>query len=447
MLDGPASGPFTPGEQAAASALAELAGAAVTRLTDAGLAAWRVPVARPGPHGDLASALAAVVSLPDLGEAAETGLSSVGAQGVIIAEQEGYMVHTVARAGFTPVEREQMRAGVRVRKPAGQVLAPRAADYVVSTAELLSRYPHFADFVAGADPHAWSVAALPSGYGAPAACLFAFPPAQPPDGPTQVRLVMLRGLMGQTLDRCRVHDQEHRLVTGLHGTMPGELPGLRLAWRYQPGTPGLSLGGDFYDAFVSCDGTPALVIGDVQGHGPAAAIMAARLGTAIRAYAMDSSEPAEIIGRASRFLAAMNADSPDPLYATCCCLTVDPRTGHGRACRAGHPYPITVTSRGPAVLPAGDGGLPLGVDPDYAYRDFLFTLQPGDSILLYTDGLVDYPDPGSEALVHALSGGSYADPAALVAGLPQFSQAEYCDDIAVLAATYHRLGTPPRAPF
>jgi hypothetical protein len=390
--------------------------------------------------GDLSAALAAAVTVNDFRDAAAIAVRVLGADGLVVAEQEADRVQLLGRAGFTTAELDRCDSGPQsARKPAGGALARRVPVYARSNEELLACCPHFRHAVGGLDDRAWAVLPLASGYDAPAACLLAYPLGWSPTGPEQARLLMTAGLLGQALDRCRMHDLSRRLIAEMRiGPLP-DLPGLALASRSRPRTFGLGVGGDFYDVLLQPDRTPALVIGDVQGHGARAASTADRLRSAVRAYALDGHDPAEIIGRTSRFLADLNGDGEHVLYATCCYVTIDPPTGCLHACRAGHPLPIVVPDGAPAGLLDVDGGPPLGVDPGHHYAAGTFTLEPGSALLLYTDGLTERPgtdiEAGTQDILGDLSAMRSADLDAMLGALrPLNDRGPRYDDIAVLAA-------------
>jgi hypothetical protein len=390
--------------------------------------------------GEMSAVLAAAATIDDIRQASMTVLQALGARGIMIAEQEAGRVRVVARAGAARAKTEQSASTPRAaRMPAGEALSHGVPEYTRSTGDFLERYPHFRNALGGVDDHAWAILPLASEYDAPAACMLAFPPGWSPGGSEQARFLMASGLLAQALDRCRTHDQEHHLVTQMRDGPPAALPGLALACGYLPSTLGLGLGGDFCDAFLGPDGTPVLVIGDVQGHGSHAAAIADRLRTALRAYALEGHDPAETAARASRFMAHLNSGREDGLYATCCYLTLDPANGGARACSAGHPQPIMITDGEPARLLSIDAGLPLGVDPDHAYTARVFTLASASTLLLYTDGLVERPGADIAAttkeVLRELDDMRSADPAAILAALrPLNGLSPRYDDVAVLAA-------------
>lgn len=406
--------------------------------------------------GEMSAALAAAATMEDFRQASVTMLQALGADGLLIVEQDAGRIQIVARAGVARARTGQRPSPPRpARMPAGEALCHGVPEYTQSTEALLAGYPHFQNLLGRVDDHAWAILPLASEYDAPAACMLAFPPGWSPAGSEQARLLMASGLLAQALDRCRMHDHEHHLVSQMRDGPPAALPGLTLACGYLPTTRGLGVGGDFCDAFLRPDGTPVLVIGDVQGHGSRAAAVADRLRTALRAYALEGYDPAETVARASRFLAHLNSRQEDALYATCCYITIAPENGGAWACNAGHPSPIMIAGGEPASLLSLDAGLPLGIDPDHPYTAKAFTLAPGSTLLLYTDGLVERPGADITAttneVLRELDDIRSADPAAILGALhPLNDLGPRYDDIAVLAAWratlggFKKLGTPAR---
>ncbi len=389
--------------------------------------------------GQLSAALAAAVTVEDFREATTEALPALGAEGLVIAGQEADRVLILACAGLSSAVMGREGLPRAARMPAGETLSHRVPEYARSTAALFTRYPHFQNVLGGLDDHAWAILPLASAYDAPAVCLLAFSPGWSPAGSEQARFLMASGLLAQALDRCRTHDHEHHLVSQMQHGPPAALPGLTLAYGYRPSTFGLGVGGDFYDALLQPDGTPALVIGDVQGHDSGAAATADKLRTALHAYILDGHAPAQVIARASRFLAHLNRDKDHAQYATCCYVTVAPATGRVQICSAGHPYPIMLTSGEPARLLVLDAELPLGVDADHRYSASAFTLSRGSTLLLYTDGLIERPGADSalttREILRELNQTRSAEPAAILAGLHSLNDpGPRYDDIAVLAA-------------
>src|SRR5215210_4850539 len=162
--------------------------------------------------------------------------------------------------------------------------------------------------------------------------------------------------------------------------------------RTLPDLPGFELG--FRRLGIS--------IGDVAGHGLGAATYMGQLRSAMRAYALDVEEPAEVLRRLSRY-----ADQEHSRMATVIYATLGLESGIVRFARAGHPYPLVLRADGKSEFLAKVGGPPLGTGARYEYDEQSVTLAPGDTLLLYTDGLIERRgerlSEGEEALVAAAS--------------------------------------------
>ncbi|HEY8980561.1 MAG TPA: ATP-binding SpoIIE family protein phosphatase, partial [Streptomyces sp.] len=169
----------------------------------------------------------------------------------------------------------------------------------------------------------------------------------------------------------------------------GEIPGMTLAARYIPTGGGLQVGGDWYDMIPLPRGGFALVIGDVQGHDVRAAGLMGQLRIALRAYASEGHRPDAVLSRASRFFYGLTHTDDSPRFATCFYVEVDPRTGVLETARAGHLDPTIRMPDGTVLLRSTTGGLPLGIDPDTDYPTSRITLDPGETLMLCTDGLLE----------------------------------------------------------
>ncbi|MEV8566747.1 SpoIIE family protein phosphatase [Streptomyces sp. NPDC051322] len=205
-------------------------------------------------------------------------------------------------------------------------------------------------------------------------------------------LTALGKVIAQSLQRALLYDQEHELATGLQSAMlPGRLPhvpGLALATRYRPARAQGGIGGDWYDALTLPDGRIAAVVGDVQGHDVTAAAVMGQLRIALRAYAAEGHSPTTVLARASAFLAELDTDR----FATCLLALLDPRTGLTTIVRAGHLEPVLRRQDGSSVWLDSPGGLPLGLaapDAQLAYPAVQTVLEPGSTLLLCTDGLIE----------------------------------------------------------
>jgi serine phosphatase RsbU (regulator of sigma subunit)/anti-sigma regulatory factor (Ser/Thr protein kinase) len=208
-------------------------------------------------------------------------------------------------------------------------------------------------------------------------------------------LTTVARMLAQALSRAHVQESEHALSAGLQRTMlPAREPGIEgmaVAARYVPTGGGLQVGGDWYDVIGLPSGRTAIVIGDVQGHDVRAAGLMGQLRIALRAYAAEGHGPDAVLSRTSRFLTGLadETHADDVRFATCLYVEVDPATGTLDLARAGHPEPAIRLADGTTILRRTPGGLPLGVEPDSDYPTTRLALEPGEVLLLCTDGLIE----------------------------------------------------------
>ena len=164
-----------------------------------------------------------------------------------------------------------------------------------------------------------------------------------------------------------------------------EMPGVRLAARFEPGGAGVEVGGDWYDVFELDGGKIGLVIGDVAGRGvPAAAIMA-QLRNALRAYAFEGYPPGDALERLNR----LSLTYGHSVMATVVYLVFDPGSGLVRIANAGHLPPLEAKPDGSTSYLEKGRAVPIGVRRATAYEDAEYRLAPGSTLLLYTDGLIE----------------------------------------------------------
>ncbi|MFC1407973.1 SpoIIE family protein phosphatase [Streptacidiphilus sp. N1-12] len=236
----------------------------------------------------------------------------------------------------------------------------------------------------------WAVLPLSGSDGWRGACLFGFAGTKSFDDAQRTLFTAVAGILAHSLSRARLYDTEHQWAAELQRAMlPRRLPAVpdhSTAVRYLPGTTGMAVGGDWYDLLQLPDGRVGLVVGDVQGHSIEASAVMGQLRIALRAYAAEGHSPGVVLARTGRLLAELDTD----LFATCCYLSLDPATGAVSAARAGHPQPARIhAGQGTAVELGLPGGPPLGVDPAAYYPESETVLAPGETLLLYTDGLIE----------------------------------------------------------
>jgi serine phosphatase RsbU (regulator of sigma subunit)/anti-sigma regulatory factor (Ser/Thr protein kinase) len=164
-----------------------------------------------------------------------------------------------------------------------------------------------------------------------------------------------------------------------------ELPGWQIAAYYRPAR---EVGGDFYDVIPLPDGRVGFVVGDVTDKGVPAALVMSATRSLLRASAQRLIEPGEVLERLNEQLCP---DMPEKMFVTCLYGVLDPGNRHLRFANAGHDLPYVKTAQGVVELRAR--GMPLGLMPGMSYEEKETTLEPGDSVLLHSDGIVEAHDP------------------------------------------------------
>jgi serine phosphatase RsbU (regulator of sigma subunit)/predicted ester cyclase len=189
-------------------------------------------------------------------------------------------------------------------------------------------------------------------------------------------------------------EQDLRVARSIQqASLPKEVPQLE-GWQISPYfQPAREVGGDFYEFFKLDDGRVGFAVGDATGKGvPAALVMTATcafLGGV--ATASGSSSPGEVLARVNE---AVLARIPPNMFVTCFYGVLDPTSGHFTYANAGHNLPCCCYEHVATDLSAR--GMPLGLMPGMSYEENETVLVPGESVLFYTDGLVEAHDPQGE---------------------------------------------------
>lgn len=211
---------------------------------------------------------------------------------------------------------------------------------------------------------------------------------------TEVALAATRDQLAHTEQQA---SERNRLTLQLqHAIMPPaqaplEVPGLDLAVRYRPAETQNLVGGDWYDAVVLPSGLVLLCVGDVAGHGIEAATSMVVLRNALRGLAVTGAGPAQLLS----WLNMVTHHLTGSVTATAVCGLYDPDRHTLRWARAGHLPPVLV--RGPEAEPLPlVQGLLLGAVPEAAYQEHEVQLAVDDTLLMYTDGLIERRDRSVE---------------------------------------------------
>jgi serine phosphatase RsbU (regulator of sigma subunit) len=186
-------------------------------------------------------------------------------------------------------------------------------------------------------------------------------------------------------------EAEHHIVELLQRSIvPDALPdleGVAVAAAYRPAERDVDVGGDWYDAFVAPAGAIVIAVGDVAGHGMQAASLMGRVRNALRAYAIEDTDPASVLLRLHTLLRAQDAAE----MVTAFVARFDPATRVLTWSRAGHPPPLVVGPEGRAHFLDAVNGAPLGAMAR-PYRSAEAQLPPGSLVVCYTDGLIERRD-------------------------------------------------------
>ncbi len=211
---------------------------------------------------------------------------------------------------------------------------------------------------------------------------------------TEVALAATRDQLAHTEQQAA---ESNRLALQLqHAIMPPaqpplDTPGLQIAVRYRPAESDSMVGGDWYDAVVLPSKQIMLCVGDVAGHGIKAATSMVVLRNAMRGLAVTGAGPAQLLSWLNIVAHHLTAD----VTATAVCGLYDPEKQTLRWARAGHLPPVLIRAGETAELPAV-GGILLGALSEASYEEGHLQMEAGDTLLMYTDGLIERRDESVE---------------------------------------------------
>ena len=218
-----------------------------------------------------------------------------------------------------------------------------------------------------------------------------------------------------------------------------EIPGIDLGVRYTPAGSGVDVGGDFYDVFDTGDGAWGVVIGDVVGKGVEAAALTGVARHTLRALALHDRRPEALLDGLNR---ALLQEAGEERYCTACYVRIVPVRGGAHDATialAGHPEPVVLRADG-TTEEAGRPGTLLGAFDNVRLESATVRLQPGDALVLYTDGVTErhrdddfFDTEGLRTLLSALAGRGAGEVAAEIErAVVAFDTATTRDDLAVV---------------
>jgi PAS domain S-box-containing protein len=250
-------------------------------------------------------------------------------------------------------------------------------------------------------------------------------------------LVLAAGRVSLAIARTRLYERERYIARRLQRSLlPSSLPpvpGVVLAARYEPGGDGSTVGGDWYDAIALPGGRVAVAIGDVVGRGIEAAATMGQMRSALRAILMQADDSGAMAERLNRFALGLG----ECVLTTVVLAIYEPAKGRLRYTNAGHPPPLIVGAGGAHFVddvPAP----PMGVMETPRYVERTLRLSRGETLLLYTDGLVEKPvevlDVGLERLRESAGGFGPSDAEALCEHvLAELGGDARADDVTMIA--------------
>ena len=220
---------------------------------------------------------------------------------------------------------------------------------------------------------------------------------------TELALAATRDLLSDAEEWAQ---EEHRLALRLQQAITpqsshlAEAAGLDVAARYRPAGQGHLVSGDWYDTVLLPTRRVMLVVGDVAGHGIDAVTGMVALRNCLRGLAITGAGPASLLA----WLNGVACHLTEDIFGTAICGLYDPADGTLRWARAGH-LPAVLVRNGQAGLLPQPRGVMLGADAQACYDEATVTLRPGDTLLMFTDGLIERKDKSIDECITALLSG------------------------------------------
>jgi PAS domain S-box-containing protein len=239
------------------------------------------------------------------------------------------------------------------------------------------------------------------------------------------------------LFNAELYQRQREVAEALQQEMvavPETLPGIRFGHVYRSATEGANVGGDFYDIFAADDSRVWIVIGDVSGHGIEAATAATLVREISRALALEALQPAVVAQRLNRAVVHRLGYRH---FATMFLGCLDTNTDDFDFCSAGHP-PGYVLRNGAGIERLPTGNYPIGAFGDSDYLGHRTDLRPGDTLVLYTDGVLEARNGrdffGDDRLMEVLGRANAPEtiPEEVLAAVQAFSRGRLVDDLAVV---------------
>jgi serine phosphatase RsbU (regulator of sigma subunit) len=307
---------------------------------------------------------------------------------------DGSRLEWVTTAGYPQPAHDRLAGGIPLDDHTAATEAVLTGKPVVigDSAEYERRYPAYGDLMAATGAEALVNWALTSG-GKPIGVLgLMWTRPQPLDAAQLAYVSAVATMAGQALVRAQAYADEHARAAVLQSAVlpsePAEVAELDVAVSYEMADVVHGLGGDWYDVMSLPNQRTYLAVGDVVGHGLPAVEDMAQLRSAARAMVLQGLSPARLLAELNRF----TAHASNGRFATMAVAVFDPLSGTLSYGQAGHPPPLLRRCRDGKVVRLVDAEGPvLGPIRDAEYTEGQVSLEPGDILAMYTDGLVERP--------------------------------------------------------
>ena len=272
--------------------------------------------------------------------------------------------------------------------PLTECVRLRQPMYHASPAELLATYPNLAVTVEEAGERAFASVPLLVGGRVIGALLLSWATERVFTEQDRSFLRMLAAQCAQAVERSQLIGRQRDVAETLQQAMlPDDLPaveGAQISACYLPATTGMTVGGDWYDAFTLTDGGLVFAVGDVSGHGVQAAAVMGQVRNSLRAYIIEGHDPAGALSKLDELV----DHAGHGLFATAIVASYQAPTGELVWSNAGHPPLVVRTKGGPRFL-EGHLAAPIGVRGPLPHVNNRVVLEIGDVVIGYTDGLIE----------------------------------------------------------
>ena len=343
----------------------------------------------------LGQLLSGALTEKQIGDAvASQVLNDAGAQAlnVGLVGVDGTTLSWVTMAGYPDPVVARFGRGVRRDEHTAACEAVRTGHPVVirEPVEYRRRFPDNAQWMAASGAESMVSWPLTTGGKSIGVLVLMWGGPQPLDTAQLAYTSAVATMIGQALVRARVYADEHARAAVLQAavlpTAPAEIPGLDVGVSYEPADDVQGLGGDWYDVMAVRDGLTYVAIGDVVGHGLPAVEDMAQLRSAGRALALQGLSPARVLAE----LNAFTRHASHGKFATMNVAVFDPADRSLSYASAGHPPPfLRRAATGEIHRLANGHGPVLGPVPDVSYAQGYVKVEPGDVVVMYTDGLIE----------------------------------------------------------